>query len=438
MIQVSPQIKLKPFQHAGQVYVPRALHLAGMRMLIEAQSESGHVLWKDFPSSHGLYAPCLCDPSSRAVYSLPNMGWWSDPMPRIFEQAKEAASLRIHERRTASSWIILNTLDNIFGHSLLLLLNAQFYLDQFPERGLIVIATPELLPYIPNDVHAIWELKVKPADTEKFQTILDINFKKLCAQYDVSIATAPSHPDPGRYDLSRFNIPRAEAPGNPGAPRIVFIHRGTRLWGGSWESERGRLEKLASWLSRFWPKARLEIYGHARLPHAPEGWRDATRNGEANYDAILLEALARADLVIGAHGSSMLLPSAICGLVLELVPLDKQPSLLQDFLFDRATGVRQQLWRRRFLYGNSMLSDVSPRQVAQLINAMISMRAQFEFYQTASTSDPLRDPAQVEQDFAEKIAPQLQMFQANLEKTLDLPAGARFWNFLRRAAGGRD
>src|SRR5437764_6927331 len=120
MIQVSPQIKLKPFQHAGQIYIPAQIHLTGMRIMIEARNGSGHTLWKDFPTSHGLYAPCTYDPATRQTTSLPTMDWWAKPLARLFEEPPlENTKIQIHRRREANSWIILNTLDNIFGHSLL-------------------------------------------------------------------------------------------------------------------------------------------------------------------------------------------------------------------------------------------------------------------------------------------------------------------------------
>lgn len=441
MIQVSPQIKLKPFQHSGITFTPHEIHLTGMRILIRGE-HNGVAAFKDFPTSHGLYAPCVH--LNKQTTALPHTEWWSSPMDALFSQPRiENTPIKIHHRRDAKSWIILNTLDNIFGHSLLLLLNAQFYLDQFPQHGLIVIATPELLRYIPADAHQIWEVQCAPRETERWHTALDQQFQNLCMNSaEVHIATAPSHPDPSRYDLRRFNLNPAVGPVNPTAPQIIFIYRGTRQWGGNWTSERIRLVRLAQWLKKLWPNCRLDIYGHPALPGDVPGWTNRTRRADGyDYDANLLTALARADLVFGAHGSSQLLPSAVSRLVLQLVPLDKQPSLLQDFLFDAAPGapnLRQQIWRRRFLYGNSTLSDIAPRQVAQLINAMISMCAQFDFYQSAAASDPLRDPSEIAKNFAEQISPEIEAFQTRLRQTLDRASTTRLSNLLRRTISERD
>jgi hypothetical protein len=441
MIQVAPQIKLKDFARAGRVYAPRRVALTGMRWMIEAESSDGHILWKDFPASHGLYTPCIYDPATRAVEGIAGFEWWSDPLKTPLETPRlENTNIKVHRRRDHCSWIVLNTLDTIFGHSLLLLFNAQFYLERFPQHGLIVVATPELMRYIPQNVAEIWEVQCAPRDTERWHTKLEALFAERCQTSEVWIASAPNHPDPSRYDIRTFGLAPAQATSrNPSAPRIVFVYRGTRLWGGSWAEERSRLARLGHWLHQFWPRAILEIVGHARLSSNVEGWTDATRKNESDYDARLLEFLAGADLVLGAHGSSQLLPTAVARLLIELVPLDKQPSLLQDFLFDATSGnLRQHLWRRRFLYGNSTLNDISPRQVAQLINAMISMQAQFDFYQGADESDPLRDYEEMERAFAGEIAPQIDAWRARLESTLRLGPKARLGQFLRRMAAKLD
>lgn len=414
-----------------------------MRIVVEAidaNDPAGRVIWKDFPSSHALYTPCVYDPSSRRTGCVPGFEWFSYPMGRLFEEPRlEGATIRVDRRRDCKSWILLNTLDTIFGHSLLLLLNAQFYLERFPQHGLIVVATPELSRYIPKGVAEVWEVSVQTKQNELWNSALEKLFLDRLQQGEVWIATAPNHPDPSRYDVRRFGLSPTGGLANPVAPKIVFIYRGSRLWGGSWPEERLRLERLGEWLGNFWPEAQLTILGHAPLPSQVEGWSNATRARDQDYDAKLLALLAEADLVLGAHGSSQLIPTAIARLLLEFVPLDKQPSLLQDFLFDLPSGnVRQHLWRRRFLYGNSTMNDISPRQVAQLINAMISMQAQFDFFEGTADSDPLRDPCQMEKAFAVEIAPQIDAWRARLESTLRLPFKARVGQFLRKIAASLD
>lgn len=440
MIQVSPQIKLKEFAREGQVFRPARVALTGMRIVTEWRSQEGGVLWKDFPASHGLYGPCVYNPATRKVDGLPGLEWWSEPMRKLFESPHQTdTKFEVHRRRSFKSWIVLNTLDTIFGHSFLALLNASFYLRHYPHHGLIVVTTPELMRFVPKEVAEIWEVKTPAKLTDNWHDRLDEFFQARCQEGEVHIAAAVSHPEPSRYELSHFGIQPAVGPVNTTAPRIVFVYRGTRVWGGSWKSESNRLTRLGQWLRIFWPQCELRILGHAALPDEVPGWNDFTNRGDPNHDERLMAELAQADLVMGAHGSSMLLPSAISRLILEFVPLDKQPSLLQDFVFDESRlNTRQQIWRHRFLYGNSTLNDISPRRVAELINSMISMQAQFDFFQSREGSDPLRDAETIEREYAGEIAPRVASWRQRMRQTLDLPVSARFWQFLRRTASERD
>ena len=368
------------------------------------------------------------------------MEWWSEPIQKLFETPHLTdTKIEVHRRRECNSWIVLNTLDTIFGHSFLALLNASFYLRQFGQHGLIVVMTPELMHFVPKEVAEIWEVKAPAKVTDHWHDRLDELFQARCREAEVHIAAAVSHPDPSRYDLGQFGIQSATDPVNTTAPKIVFVYRGTRVWGGSWNSERNRLKRLGEWLHKFWPQSELKILGHAPLPSEVGGWIDATNRSDPNYDQRLMRALAEADLVVGAHGSSMLLPSAISRLILEFVPLDKQPAILQDFVFDESRlNTRQQIWRHRFLYGNSTLNDISPRRAAELINSMISMQAQFDFYQSLEGSDPLRDVEVIEREYAAAISPRVAGWNQRMRQTLDLPLSARIWQCLRRIASERD
>ena len=84
MIQVSPQIKLNDFEHAGRRFSAVRVCLTGMRWVAEFRAADGTVLWKDVPASHGLYAPCVYDPASDRTHAAPGLEWWSVPMRRVF------------------------------------------------------------------------------------------------------------------------------------------------------------------------------------------------------------------------------------------------------------------------------------------------------------------------------------------------------------------
>lgn len=449
---------LPPIERGGRMYRPSRLHLTGWRWLMEYRSEVeteggefGPTLLGDVPANHGHFTPLAFDRRSGELLGDTSLDWWADNLPALCRgPRREDAPLSLEVLRPESRRVIfLNTLDYVFGHSLLLLLNAGHYLDRYPDHGLIVILTPGLRRFVPAGVAEVWTLHVPPAETRQWHANLDAGFSSRSARAEAAfVASALPLPAPERYDLRRHGLtPGQRKPGDDPPVTILFTFRGTRLWGGSWVSERRRLTRLGRWLQRLWPGGalRLEIVGHAPLPGPVPGWTDATRRGPptagADYDAALLPRLAAADLVLGAHGSNMLLPTAVARLVLELVPLDKYASLLQDTLLDSRRPWREHLWRRRFLHGNGTMNDLAPRSVALLIHAMISMDPYFDALQGADGQD---DPDAAlphgrADRFTRTVTPATRAWREREGRLLaDLPWTTRFWQWLRRQGAERD
>jgi hypothetical protein len=441
MIHASPTLTgLGPLEHEGAAYQPVAIRMTGMRWLVEYRSANGSVMWGDFPHAHGLYTPLTFDPGTGKTGGDASLEWWSAPLRELFSQPKvENSVVTVEQRRKADRYVVLNTLDFVFGHSLLLLLNAQHYLDHHPDVGLIIACTKEMKPYLPEDTAEVWELQCRLTDTQKWHQPLDDLFARRCREVSCAVATGVSHPAPERYQPERFNLGPSNGQPNREAPRILFIYRGSRLWGSSDESERNRLQRLGRVLAKIWPKSRLEIHGHVPLPKPVAGWQDCTRRSGGDYDTGLVAALRDADLVFGAHGSSMLMPTAISRLVIELVPMDKQTSLLQDTLFNvNRWSLREHFWRLRFLYGNGTMTDISPHMVAQVMNSMISMEPHFSLYQGRSWDDLEMPPNARANRYADTVAPAVEQWLLRRSESLRLAPDARFWQWVRRQAGERD
>ena len=416
-----------------------------------ADGENGRddVIFGDVPANHGLYTPLVFDPLTGALLGDTSLEWWADNLPTLCRGARRAdAPLEVEELRPRAERIIfLNTLDYVFGHSLLLLLNAGVYLDRYPDHGLIVVATPELRRFVPAGVAEVWTIHVPPGETRQWHANLDARFAARTGTAEAAfVARALSLPAPERYDLRRHGLTPAVPTVGPvaEAPTVLFTYRGSRLWGGSWPSERRRLSQLGKWLRRVWPAVRLEIVGHVPLPAPVPGWTDATRRegpvGDG-YDAELLRRLGSADLVVGVHGSNLLLPTAVASRVIELVPLDKYASLLQATLFDARRPLREHLWRRRFLHGNGTMNDLAPRGVALLIHAMISMDPYFAVLQGADGWDDPTGwlPDGRAENFRRLVTPATQAWRTRERRLLaGLPWITRFWQWLRRQGAERD
>src|SRR5262249_15331038 len=78
---------------------------------------------------------------------------------------------------------------------------------------------------------------------------------------------------------------------------------------------------------------------------------------------------AASDVVIGAHGSNMLLPSGHAGAAIELIPDERLGNMAQSFL-PRGDDPRDVLFRHRFIPPSS-----STRYVATVVESLITEKS---------------------------------------------------------------
>ncbi|MET0626704.1 MAG: hypothetical protein ABW250_27475, partial [Pyrinomonadaceae bacterium] len=84
------------------------------------------------------------------------------------------------------------------------------------------------------------------------------------------------------------------------------------------------------------------------------------------------ERYAASHVVVGVHGSNMLLPSAHAGGVVELIGPERWGNFTQDVLFREARDCRETLFRYRFVD-----EATPPSALARLANMVLSRREEF-------------------------------------------------------------
>ena len=84
------------------------------------------------------------------------------------------------------------------------------------------------------------------------------------------------------------------------------------------------------------------------------------------------ERYAASHVVVGVHGSNMLLPSAHAGGVVELIGPERWGNFTQDVLFRDAGDCRETLFRYRFVD-----ELTPPPALARLVNMTLRGRASF-------------------------------------------------------------
>ena len=91
----------------------------------------GGEFYGDLPSGQALDTPFLLDKKSGAVFGDGNAVWFADWLANSYKN-RTNESLSIETKifsPVKDKVILLNCLDTLYGHSLLKLLNAQYYLE---------------------------------------------------------------------------------------------------------------------------------------------------------------------------------------------------------------------------------------------------------------------------------------------------------------------
>lgn len=345
-------------------YIPGMRTLACLRC-----SKCRKEYFGDFSVGQALYSPMLLDKETGEITDPNQVTWFSYWLKKGFgHRSNEKIDFKVHQARSIHAkpkLVILNCLDVLYGHCVLKLLNAQYYLDHCPEMDLIVIVPTFLKWMVPHGVSAIWEVDWPLKTGYQWNDWLAQKIKELTTEYDeVFVSVAYSHPHPENYDIGRFvgvqPFVQSDWEKKIINPRITFIWREDRLWTPRMKKFsfpwRNRLREQAELVAALAGQLKLKIPGlefvvaglgcKGKLPDWIVDLR-ADKISEVQ-ERKWCKLYSESHLVIGVHGSNMLLPSSLAGSVIDLMPNKRWKNVLQDILF-RPMDIREAMYRYRFI-----------------------------------------------------------------------------------------
>lgn len=287
--------------------------------------------------------------------------------------------------------IVLNLLDHLYGHVLLKLYNAQHYLDHYKGYGLVLLIPKMFEWLVPKGVAEAWVVDQKLSQARAWHPCIDRFVQQQLPRYEeVQLARAWGHPDFADIDFERFTgiapFKLTEFTARP--PHITFVARTDRLWfatpfgkfcyralGGL-----GLKKSLGQWFvqrqSTLIRKSMRRI--RAEVPEvsftvvglAPSGGFDGlaedlrTTRMDKEVELAWCRAYAKSHIVIGVHGSNMLLPTAHAAGLIEILPHDRFGNLAQDVSIRYRN--RMQLFLYRFVDEFAPPSMVARNAVSML------------------------------------------------------------------------
>lgn len=312
--------------------------------------------------------------------------------PTTFDFHIERKVFREHKRV-----IVLNVLDHLYGHVLLRLHNALHYIDRYKDQGLILLIPKMFEWLVPDGVAETWVVDQKLAQARAWHPCIDRFVQQQLSRYDeVQLARGWSHPDFADIDVERFTRVRPFQLDafNASPPHITFVVRTDRLWFATSFAKLcyrilGRLgsrNSLGRWFVRRqsdlvrrsmrWIRNEVKDVTFSVVGLAPPGGFDGlaedlrTTRMDRETELLWCRTYARSHIVVGVHGSNMLLPTAHAAGLIEILPHDRLGNFAQDVNIRYRN--RMQLFLYRFLD-----EFASPRIVAR--NA-VSMIRHFTLY----------------------------------------------------------
>jgi hypothetical protein len=316
------------------------------------------------PTGHAaLFPVAFSQKTDKSTYDPKTAEWFARPLIgsiRSSHSIERKVSKKIIKE--FKEIILLNCLDSCYGHVLLKLFNAQKYIREFPAKGLVVLIPRNFQWLMPEGVAEIWEVEAKLSDFHNRILNLDRFVKEEIKRFDsVLVSEVPVHPDIHQFELKeffkteKFNLTLFENL----SPTITFILREDRFWLNSrldaflfklsvskgWQKlfknyfvarQNSLVRQLAKKIhTRTEKKVTLIAAGigtSGSLGALVKDQRKDSVNEQIEKDWCQL--YAESHLVIGVHGSNMLIPTALAAGFIELLPRHKIYNLSEDIAMD--------------------------------------------------------------------------------------------------------
>jgi hypothetical protein len=365
MIQIKPLEDGNVVCEPGHRLVPADYVLwQGIHVCAVTRRDGGGHLVRDLPVGHAAFSPFTVDLEKREVDGKDEVTAWlwrpflnsllnPDPAPVAFSREV------LHERKQA---IIINCLEWMYGHCLGKLLYAEQYIREYPDHAIIVLIPAFLRWLVPEGVAEIWTAKLSLKQMPGFYPDLHRQITAECARFD-RILLAEVCDFPRGFDIQNFT--RVQPHQFTGEARVVtFIWREDRPWvsGLSWrflrklrsrrlllESQNRRIRRFFDQVRKVEPKVTCCVAGLGRSTTFPDRIEDLRVDSFTDEtERRIARRYAESRVVIGVHGANMLLPSALAGATIDLMPIGKWDCLPLDVL-PNETDPLMALFRYRFV-----------------------------------------------------------------------------------------
>ncbi|HLT73400.1 MAG TPA: hypothetical protein VKZ75_12145 [Cyclobacteriaceae bacterium] len=376
LIKIKPELGISfscPECRSGEVTVSRVF-TPGIYWLANCKcSQCGISFHQSLPTGHMLDHPLAINTATHRLYPDDwNMWWQSDPFRHFCTTVrKDDISIRKIVHAQHRKVIILNAIDFLYGHSLLKLYNALHYIDNYKDAGLIVLIPAIFEWLVPDGCAEVWAVDLGLGRLRDSYEAIERFVAKESERFDeISVSTTFNHPDFTRIDISRFTGVRpfdvdkfydyrpcftfalredrwwVKSPLSNFTFRVARKLGLTKLAGKILVAQQDRLVKRTiRKIRQEIPEAEFFITGLGKagsLARLASDQRTTRMNPDVEREWCRI--YAKSHVIIGAHGSNMLLPTAHAAACVEVLMEERNRNIVQDL------SVRYNDRRQLFFY----------------------------------------------------------------------------------------
>ncbi|HAS42372.1 MAG TPA: hypothetical protein DCS93_17980 [Microscillaceae bacterium] len=378
----------------------------------------------DFPIGHAMLYPTTIDKNTHTIVGEKNKdhSWFKDTLLEAYLSPKDdLVEVKKTVSKTCEEVIILNCLDVLYGHVLLKIFNATHYQQKHPDKGLILIIPQSFAWLVPDGIAEVWTIDLRLSQFKNWYKSLE-NVIQDCLPNYKKVYLSLGYPIPDYQGLSIEPFSKV-APFSldkfPTKPlQVSFIWREDRLWFRNkleqfcflafrkfklFQSipllkkifisfQIQRVNKLGRYLKKSHPSLTLNVIGLGKTGRFSKSIQDLrSSNITFETEKQWCEKYAESHIVVGIHGSNMLLPTAHAAGFVEIMPDERLGNWLQD-IFQPSSG-KVESFLGRFVPDYS-----SPRRVANYTSGILAHFEKF-YLREASRFHPYDEVDKVDDIF---------------------------------------
>lgn len=391
MIEIKPNLQHRSHcPDSGKVLKPLKVLWQGARVCVVSESPAGGEIIDELRIGHAAKTAYSINLAKGTTFSDDSYAedFLAKPLLKSL-QNPQTEQLEIGQEifKSYQRVIILNCIDYLYGHSLLKLLNAQRHLESHPDFGVIVIVQKFLRWMVPEGVAEVWTVPISLKNGQCYYPSFDEFVGKQLERFDeVYVSEAYSHPS--RFDISKFTgVPKHDF--DQEAYKITFVWREDRLWCNNLifkvcrklkllqiplSIQNWNVRRLFTKMRTLLPSAKFAVAGLGKSTNFPE-WIEDFRvdKFDEKTEQEMCQVYSESRLVIGIHGSNMLLPSGHAGMTIDMIE-ERWGNFAQDILYQESDP-RLASFRYRYLPLATSLSNL-----AHIASEMILKRSDFYFH----------------------------------------------------------